>query len=95
MRWLKVFQKPRSRGNISMLMFLVCTAASLLAWVLSWEAGMISGILLGTISWDEVIRWGDLVLDTALMSLVLGIPFYLLAGIINALVVLLVARKAG
>jgi len=90
---LKVFSKPRAKLEIVMLMFFVCFVASLVAWVVSWEAGMISGIAMGSIGWDEVIRWGQVILDVALMSLVFGVPFYLLAGIINAVVAAIVLKK--
>jgi len=90
---LKVFTKPRPKFEIAMLMFFVCFTASLVAWVISWEAGMIAGIASGSIGWDEVINWGEVVLDVALMSLVFGVPFYLIAGIINAIVAAVVIKK--
>lgn len=90
---LKVFDKPRKKSEIVLLMFLVCFAASMVAWILSWEAGFITGIAMGSIEWDEVIRWGQVVFDVALMSMVFGIPFYLVAGIINAVVASTVLKK--
>jgi hypothetical protein len=90
---LKVFTKPRTRREIAIMMFFVCFVASLVAWLLSWEAGMLTGIALGSIEWDEVVHWGSVVLDVGLMSLVFGVPFFLLAGIINAVVAAIVIKK--
>ena len=90
---LKVFSKPRSKAEIVLLMAFICFTASLVAWVISWEAGMITGIATGSIGWDEVINWGQVILDVGLMSLVFGVPFYLLAGIINAVVASIVLKK--
>lgn len=92
-KMMKVFTKPRPKMEIAWLLFFVCFLASLVAWVLSWEAGMISGIAMGSIEWDDPIKWGEVVSNIALMSLVFGVPFYLLAGIINALVSVFVLKK--
>jgi len=89
----KVFERSRSKIEISILMFLNCTLAALVAWILSWEAGFISGVLMGPIEWDEPVRWIRLILDVALMSSIFGIPFSLGAGIINSLVAFFVIKK--
>jgi len=91
--WAKVFDGPQSKTQIALKMFMICAFAALVAWILSWEAGMISGILMGSITWDEVINWGRIILDVALMSFVFGLPFYLMAGIINAVVAIVVLKK--
>lgn len=90
---LKVFTRPRSRREIALMMFFVCFVASLVAWLLSWEAGMLTGTALGSIDWDVSTQWGGIILDVGLMSLVFGVPFYLLAGIINAIVAFIVIKK--
>lgn len=90
---VKVFDKPRSKMEIALIMFLICFGASMVAWVLSWEVGFIAGIAMGSIGWDEVINWGEIITDVALMSFIFGMPFYLLAGIINSLVTLKVIKK--
>ena len=89
----KVFDKPRKKSEIAFLMFMICFAASMVAWILSWEAGFISGIAMGSIEWEEVINCGRVVMDVALMSMVFGIPFYFIAGIINAVVAAVVLKK--
>ena len=89
----KVFDKPHSKMEISLLMFLYCSIAAMVAWVLSWETGFISGILLGAIDWNEPIKWFRLILDVALMSTIFGIPLAFGAGVINALVAWFVLRK--
>ncbi|MEE4255882.1 MAG: hypothetical protein V2I47_02490, partial [Bacteroidales bacterium] len=60
---------------------------------LSWEAGMLTGTALGSIDWDVSTHWGNIILDVGLMSLVFGVPFFLLAGIINAIVAFIVIKK--
>ena len=89
----KVFDKPRKRTEVALAMFLICSFSSVLAWILSWEAGYISGILMGSIGWDEILNWGQIIFDVALMSFIFGFPFYLLAGILNALVAMFVLNK--
>jgi hypothetical protein len=88
-----VFRRKRERLESSMLMFIVCAVGSIIAWLLSWETGYIAGILTETISWDEPIRWSGIILDIALMSTLLGIPFAFGAGIINGLVAWFVLKK--
>jgi hypothetical protein len=89
----KVFDKPRKKAKIAFAMFLICSVSSLIAWLLSWEAGFIAGILMGSIEWDEVLNWGQIIFDVALMSFIFGIPIYLLAGFLNAMVAMLVLKK--
>jgi hypothetical protein len=89
----KVFEKPRKKTEVALAMFLVCSFASLIAWILSWEAGFISGILMGSIQWDDILIWGKIISDVALMSFIFGLPFYIIAGMINAIVALIVLKK--
>ena len=89
----RVFDKPRKKTEVALAMFLICSFASIIAWILSWEAGFITGILMGSIEWDDVLNWGKIIFDVALMSFIFGLPFYILAGIINALVAAIVLKK--
>ena len=89
----KVHKNPRSKGEISLLMFLTVTVASLLAWVLSWEAGFITGILMGCITWDDPLKWSEVVFNVAIMSAVFGVPISLAAGLINTLIANFVIKK--
>jgi hypothetical protein len=89
----KVFEKARPKMELALFLFLMCGAASAVAWILSWEAGFISGILMGSIEWDEVLNWGEIISNVALMSLIFGIPVYLLAGIINGALALFLLKK--
>lgn len=89
----KLFDKPRPKLEYSMIVFLYCAVAALAAWIISWEAGYISGVLLGTIGWEEPVRWIRLIFNVALMSSIYGIPFCLGAGILNSLVAVFVLKK--
>ena len=89
----KVFDKPRKKTKVALAMFLICSFSSVLSWILSWEAGFISGILMGSIGWDEMINWGQIIFDVAWMSFILGLPFYIIAGILNALVAAIILKK--
>ncbi len=88
-----VFMQKRTRLRSSMLMFIVCAVGSIIAWLLSWEVGYIAGILTESISWNDTDNWFEIILNTALMSTIFGIPFAFGAGIINALVAWFVLRK--
>ncbi len=80
-----VFKKPRKRHEMSLFMFLVTATASLIAWILSWEAGYIAGTLMDTIKWLDPAM-GQIILDVALMSSILGAPLAIAAGTICALI---------
>ncbi|NQT77925.1 MAG: hypothetical protein HQ565_09445 [Bacteroidetes bacterium] len=88
-----VFKRKSSRMDVSMLMFLTCTVAGLMAWILSWEAGYITGILLETIIWSSDMNWMEIIFNTLFMSSILGFPFYIGAGIISSVVSYIVLRK--
>lgn len=88
-----IFKRPRKRLQITFLMFLSIATASLIAWVLSWEAGFIAGILMGTIEWTESDGWHNIILNVGFMSAILGVPFALAAGVINGLIAWFVIKK--
>ena len=90
-----IHKKQRSKTEIFMLMGLACAVGSLIAWIISWEAGFIAGTLFDVISWDD-LSWGELIMNVGLMSAVFGMPIALGAGIIEALAAsFLLRRKKG
>jgi hypothetical protein len=88
-----VFKKPRSYSEITFMMFIICIIASFLAWVLSWEAGFISGILLGSLQFEESASWFEIIYNVGLMSAVFGTPFYVSSGGLAALFSYSILRK--
>ena len=59
-----------------------------------WLASMIGAVygLLFTII-GAGLDWGTIIFDVAIMSLIFGLPFYIIAGVLNALVAAIVLKK--
>lgn len=88
----KLFLKKPAPLKASIYMLLICFAASLIAWSLSWYAGYLSGIFMGSI--DVAKGWAAEIIPALLMMVpVFGLPFALGAGLISALATYFLVKK--
>ncbi len=72
--------------------FAIVLAGSLVAFVVSWEAGYLVGKITGAI---EGLDWIEVLFYTPLMSLIYGIPVSLIAALVHGMVVFFCLKVGG